>query len=74
MPPTPAELDQRIEYDLDDQDEAWLVLVNAERERADQGPVPLPALELLLDRCEKEWFYHQRVRRARPLVERTCAL
>ena len=34
VPPTPAELDQRIEYDLDDQDEAWLVLVNAERERA----------------------------------------
>ena len=62
VPPTPAELDQRIEYDLDDQDEAWLVHMNEDRERGEQPAVPLAAFEFLLDRCEKEWAGVHRVR------------
>jgi len=60
--PTPAELDSRTEYDMDDQDEAWLILMNEDRLRAGHEPVPLAALELVLDRCEKEWLQQYRVR------------
>ncbi|RKP38312.1 PHD-zinc-finger like domain-containing protein, partial [Dimargaris cristalligena] len=53
---TETELAAKVEYDMDEEDQAWLDLVNLERSRADLNLVPASLCEALLDRLEKEWF------------------
>ncbi|KAK2079583.1 hypothetical protein QBZ16_001978 [Prototheca wickerhamii] len=63
--PTPDELELAIEYDLDEDDEAWLARYNAEARRAKSRVARRPLagewMEHLMDRMEKE--YTARVQR-----------
>jgi hypothetical protein len=58
MPPSEQELQNQVEYDMDEQDFEWLQLANAER-RKEGGTghnVPEEVFEIIMDRLEKEWF------------------
>ncbi|CAL7942253.1 unnamed protein product [Xylocopa violacea] len=54
------ELDGEVEYDLDEEDTAWLSIVNERRLASGLNP-PLEAdtFELLMDRLEKESYFQQ---------------
>ncbi|CAO3564392.1 unnamed protein product [Mortierella alpina] len=54
--PTETELAERVEYDMDEQDEFWLKEINAERRKQDLGEVSSSMFEKIIDRLEKEWF------------------
>ncbi|TPX43067.1 hypothetical protein SeLEV6574_g05263 [Synchytrium endobioticum] len=54
--PSEDELAERVEYDMDEQDKAWLLAYNQER-RGDGVPdISEAFFELIMDRFEKEWF------------------
>ncbi|XP_059367500.1 bromodomain-containing protein 1 isoform X1 [Carassius carassius] len=53
---TSEELNQEVEYDMDEEDYAWLELVNKKRKNEGLNPVCPNAFEFLLDRFEKESF------------------
>ncbi|XP_012280063.1 peregrin isoform X2 [Orussus abietinus] len=54
------ELDGEVEYDLDEEDSAWLSIVNERRLASGLAP-PMEAdtFELLMDRLEKESYFQQ---------------
>ncbi|KAF9909855.1 nuA3 HAT complex component nto1 [Linnemannia zychae] len=54
--PTETELAERVEYDMDEQDEIWLKEINAQRRKQDLGEVTSTMFEKIFDRLEKEWF------------------
>lgn len=47
----------QVEYDVDEEDTAWLSLMNQKRETAGLAPVSVDSLELLMDRLEKESYF-----------------
>ncbi len=51
------DLDEMIEYDMDEEDYQWLSLVNEERKSMGLTSVPQGAFEILMDRLEKECFF-----------------
>ncbi|KAJ1919752.1 hypothetical protein H4219_001781 [Mycoemilia scoparia] len=53
---TEMELADLVEYDLDEEDRAWLDLLNAERAMNEQSIVSEYTLEFLIDQIEKQWF------------------
>lgn len=53
---TSEELNEEVEYDMDEEDYAWLELVNEKRKNEGLNPVSPNAFEFLLDRFEKESF------------------
>ncbi|KAJ8964667.1 hypothetical protein NQ317_010555 [Molorchus minor] len=55
------ELDGEVEYDVDEEDTAWLALTNQKREAAGLAPVSVDSLELLMDRLEKESYFQASV-------------
>lgn len=55
MQPTPDELDQAIEYDLDEEDEQWLKAYNKSQSTSFQ--LKEEWMEHLMDRMEKEYTY-----------------
>lgn len=54
--PLENELNNQVEYDMDEQDQEWLDLVNEERKKAQVGAVSSEVFEILMDKLEKEWF------------------
>ncbi|XP_051509414.1 bromodomain and PHD finger-containing protein 3 [Myxocyprinus asiaticus] len=54
------ELETDAEYDMDEEDMAWLELVNDKRESEGQPQVSPDTFELLMDRLEKESFLESR--------------
>ncbi|KAK0541003.1 hypothetical protein OC842_000209 [Tilletia horrida] len=54
--PAEAELKNRVEYDMDEQDQEWLDFINAERKRSQMDTISYEVFEILMDRIEKEWF------------------
>lgn len=48
------EIDDMVEYDMDEEDTQWLSLINEERKTEGLTSVPQEAFELLMDRLEKE--------------------
>ncbi|XP_065104184.1 bromodomain and PHD finger-containing protein 3 isoform X2 [Paramisgurnus dabryanus] len=54
------ELDADAEYDMDEEDTAWLELVNERRDSEGQTEVSPDTFELLIDRLEKESFLESR--------------
>ncbi|KAI8061179.1 PHD-zinc-finger like domain-containing protein, partial [Gongronella butleri] len=54
--PTEQELFDMVEYDMDEQDEIWLDMLNAERKQENLGQVPCSLFENIIDKLEKEWF------------------
>ncbi|KAF7694049.1 bromodomain-containing protein 1 isoform X2 [Silurus meridionalis] len=53
---TPEELDEEVEYDMDEEDYAWLELVNEKRRSEGFSQVSPNVFEFLVDRFEKESF------------------
>ncbi|KAG9291594.1 hypothetical protein G9A89_022013 [Geosiphon pyriformis] len=56
LEPTEMELAERVEYDMDEQDQKWLSMINSERKKEDFGEISENIFEMLMDRLEKEWF------------------
>ncbi|KAG2186955.1 hypothetical protein INT44_003183 [Umbelopsis vinacea] len=54
--PTEIDLFETVEYDMDEQDEAWLRLLNAERRKENLGSLSTDLFETIMDQIEKEWF------------------
>ena len=51
------DVDEEVEYDMDEEDTAWLDLIN-EKRKSDRLPeVPADMFELLMDRLEKESYF-----------------
>ncbi|XP_077614171.1 bromodomain-containing protein 1 isoform X5 [Crocuta crocuta] len=50
------ELDNEVEYDMDEEDYAWLEIVNEKRRGDCVSAVPQSAFEFLMDRFEKESY------------------
>ncbi|XP_057664032.1 bromodomain-containing protein homolog isoform X1 [Diorhabda carinulata] len=55
------ELDGEVEYDVDEEDTAWLSIMNEKRETQGLAPVSIDSLELLMDRLEKESYFQASV-------------
>ena len=55
---TPEELDKEIEYDMDEEDVEWLKLMNGKRRSDKLGEITEDQFELLMDRLEKESYFH----------------
>ncbi|XP_017468029.1 PREDICTED: peregrin isoform X1 [Rhagoletis zephyria] len=51
------ELDGEIEYDVDEEDSAWLEWMNEQREKSGLNAVGIDTMELLMDRLEKESYF-----------------
>ena len=51
------ELDEEVEYDMDEEDVAWLDITNQQRKERGLTPVNDADLELLMDRLEKESYF-----------------
>lgn len=54
------ELDEVVEYDMDEEDSEWLEVVNAKRQKDGISPVSYETFEMLMDRLEKESFFESR--------------
>ncbi|XP_078535746.1 bromodomain-containing protein 1 isoform X1 [Lissotriton helveticus] len=53
---SPAELDQEVEYDMDEEDYAWLEIINDKRRADHLAVVSQNMFEFLMDRFEKESY------------------
>lgn len=51
------EMDGEVEYDMDEEDAAWLVIINERRASMGVPEVPVDTFELLMDRLEKESYF-----------------
>ncbi|XP_050552799.1 bromodomain-containing protein 1 isoform X2 [Spodoptera frugiperda] len=51
------ELDGEVEYDVDEEDTAWLAIINKTRAKQNLPAVTVDTLELLMDRLEKESYF-----------------
>ena len=54
--PIESDLNNQVEYDMDEQDQEWLDMVNVERKKSQVGTVSSELFEILMDKLEKEWF------------------
>ncbi|KAI5712860.1 hypothetical protein M8J76_010859 [Diaphorina citri] len=48
------ELDEEVEYDMDEEDASWLNIMNEQRKISNLPPLAIDTFELLMDRLEKE--------------------
>ena len=51
------ELDETVEYDMDEEDFSWLELINKKRTKDNLTSIPPDTFELLMDRLEKECYF-----------------
>ena len=51
------ELDELVEYDMDEEDYHWLEMINEQRKEEGHSAVQQNAFEHLMDRFEKECFF-----------------
>ncbi|XP_052018983.1 bromodomain and PHD finger-containing protein 3 isoform X2 [Apodemus sylvaticus] len=56
----PEDLDAEVEYDMDEEDMAWLDMVNEKRRADGHSLVSADTFELLVDRLEKESYLESR--------------
>ncbi|KAG1452636.1 hypothetical protein G6F46_001262 [Rhizopus delemar] len=54
--PSESQLFNTIEYDMDEQDEIWLKILNNERRKEKLGELNADLFENIIDQLEKEWF------------------
>ena len=55
---TPEEQDEEVEYDMDEEDVAWLNIINEKRASESLNKIHEDQFELLMDRLEKESYFH----------------
>lgn len=60
MEKSPEELENEAEYDMDEEDVAWLEMINEKRVGEGQPVISADSFELLMDRLEKESFLESR--------------
>nr|CAB3226261.1 peregrin-like [Phallusia mammillata] len=53
------DLEEEVEYDMDEEDAVWLELMNEQREKDGIPQISHDQLELLMDRFEKESYFEQ---------------
>ncbi|XP_060095319.1 peregrin isoform X5 [Heteronotia binoei] len=51
------ELDEEVEYDMDEEDYIWLDIMNERRKTEGVTPIPQEVFEYLMDRLEKESYF-----------------
>jgi bromodomain and PHD finger-containing protein 1 len=51
------DMDEEVEYDLDEEDVAWLEIVNSNRKEKGLEEITVENFELLMDRLEKESYF-----------------
>jgi bromodomain and PHD finger-containing protein 1 len=51
---TSEELDEEVEYDMDEEDNVWLKIINQKRLEENLQPITQEQFEILMDRLEKE--------------------
>lgn len=51
------ELDEEVEYDIDEEDYIWLKIMNDKRKRDGVTQIPQEVFEYLMDRLEKESYF-----------------
>ncbi len=51
------ELDEEVEYDIDEEDYIWLDIMNDKRRADGVVPIPQEVFEYLMDRLEKESYF-----------------
>lgn len=51
------ELDEEVEYDIDEEDYIWLDFMNKKRESDGVAPITQEVFEYLMDRLEKESYF-----------------
>uniref|UniRef100_A0A8D0GTW1 Bromodomain and PHD finger containing 1 n=1 Tax=Sphenodon punctatus TaxID=8508 RepID=A0A8D0GTW1_SPHPU len=51
------ELDEEVEYDMDEEDYIWLDIMNERRKTEGVSPIPQEVFEYLMDRLEKESYF-----------------
>ncbi|XP_012502184.1 PREDICTED: peregrin isoform X1 [Propithecus coquereli] len=51
------ELDEEVEYDMDEEDYIWLDIMNERRKTEGVNPIPQEIFEYLMDRLEKESYF-----------------
>ncbi|KAI9248647.1 PHD-zinc-finger like domain-containing protein [Sporodiniella umbellata] len=56
LEPSEVQLLNTIEYDMDEQDKMWLLVLNTERKKENLGEVNADLFENIMDQLEKEWF------------------
>nr|XP_008117532.1 PREDICTED: bromodomain and PHD finger-containing protein 3 isoform X2 [Anolis carolinensis] len=56
----PEDVDAEVEYDMDEEDLAWLDMINEKRKNDGYGSISAETFELLLDRLEKESYMESR--------------
>lgn len=54
---TTEEMDENVEYDMDEEDYCWLDLINEQRKSENITPVSQEVFENLMDRLEKESYF-----------------
>ena len=52
----------QVEYDMDEEDVAWLNIINEKRSSENLSKISEDNFELLMDRLEKESYFHVQVR------------
>jgi len=55
---TAEEMDKEVEYDMDEEDVAWLKMMNSRRNSDQLTKISEDQFELLMDRLEKESYFH----------------
>jgi len=55
---TAEEMDKEVEYDMDEEDVAWLKMMNSRRSSDQLTKISEDQFELLMDRLEKESYFH----------------
>lgn len=58
---SPDELEADAEYDMDEEDSAWLEMMNEKRKSEGQPSVSADTFEIVMDRLEKEAFLESRI-------------
>ena len=53
----------QVEYDMDEEDVAWLNIINEKRSSENLSKISEDNFELLMDRLEKESYFHVQVRK-----------
>ncbi|XP_030064027.1 peregrin isoform X2 [Microcaecilia unicolor] len=51
------QLDEEVEYDMDEEDYIWLDIMNERRKTEGVSPIPQDVFEYLMDRLEKESYF-----------------
>ncbi len=51
-------MDKEVEYDMDEEDVVWLKLMNKKRTSENLHAITEEQFELLMDRLEKESYFH----------------